>query len=513
MVELRIIEGASVEEGKDITFDYNANFFLYASLEQARPMAHGRVQNSAALNPPILTGVPASGMAYLDRPSEAGYFIFPDLSVRHEGYFRLSFSLFETTKEERDFDVEPVNEDLPPGVDWRMEIKTRPFNVYSAKKFPGLMESTTLSKTVADQGCRVRIRRDVRMRKRDTKGNGYERREEEFRRRTATPASDDRNSVRGRSLSTSSEQQQPYGGDPQRRASGNESYLVPRLPSLPPIAPSAPSSHEPGTPSTRNRLSFGGGTPASHFATPRNTQQPCARIVLPSMSLLPPTPTSYSSSQPQSPYARPDLSSHHHARVQNSTCPSPSTPTLPLMHERYLNGVDPNTSGLPVALGPDFPARSASDFRSMGPMPPPRTSEGQLERHVNGVKHESEAEPDLVSSRHSHESDADMDVEPRTPSRASSLTSLKIASLVSPLSPPRVIEAKSDAEPELEVRVTGAKRKADDNFSGHTVRMGRTSQRLEIINSSGPKTGSGSVYEPYTRADGRGNEALFNTWK
>ncbi|KAG6072136.1 hypothetical protein E4U16_005629 [Claviceps sp. LM84 group G4] len=154
VVELRIIEGPSVEEGKDITFDYNANFFLYASLEQARTLAHGRVQSSAASNPPILTGVPASGMAYLDRPVEAGYFIFPDLSVRHEGYFRLAFSLFETTKEEKDFDMDPIDPDFPPGVDWRMEIKTQPFNVFSAKKFPGLMESTQLSKTVADQGCR-----------------------------------------------------------------------------------------------------------------------------------------------------------------------------------------------------------------------------------------------------------------------------------------------------------------------------------------------------------------------
>ncbi|KAF4981197.1 hypothetical protein FZEAL_2966, partial [Fusarium zealandicum] len=172
VVELRIIEGPSVEEGKDVTFDYNANFFLYASLEHARPIAHGRVQTPAANNPPILTGVPASGMAYLDRPTEAGYFIFPDLSVRHEGRYRLTFSLFETTKEEKDFDHEPADGDLPPGVDFRMEIKTLPFSVYSAKKFPGLMESTQLSKTVADQGCRVRIRRDVRMRKRDGKTGG-----------------------------------------------------------------------------------------------------------------------------------------------------------------------------------------------------------------------------------------------------------------------------------------------------------------------------------------------------
>uniref|UniRef100_A0A0B7JM18 Velvet domain-containing protein n=1 Tax=Bionectria ochroleuca TaxID=29856 RepID=A0A0B7JM18_BIOOC len=157
VVELRIRHGDCWERGKDITFDYNASFFLYASLEQYRKISSGRMGTQ---QPPILTGVPASGMAYLDRPTAAGYFIFPDLSVRHEGQYRLSFSLFETTKEEIDFDMDPTDGDLPPGVDWRMEIKTNPFDVFSAKKFPGLMESTALSKEVADQGCRVRIRRD-----------------------------------------------------------------------------------------------------------------------------------------------------------------------------------------------------------------------------------------------------------------------------------------------------------------------------------------------------------------
>ena len=53
-----------------------------------------------------------------------------------------------------------------------------PFTVFSAKKFPGLSESTSLSRIVAEQGCRVRIRRDVRMRRRENKGGkdweGYE---------------------------------------------------------------------------------------------------------------------------------------------------------------------------------------------------------------------------------------------------------------------------------------------------------------------------------------------------
>lgn len=130
-------------------------------------------------------------MAYLDRPVPAGYFIFPDLSVRHEGKYRLSFNLFEELKEEKDADVNaPAKNTIkllgsnPMGphahVHFRLEVKSEPFVVYSAKKFPGLAESTNLSRVVTEQGCRVRIRRDVRMRRRDNKpAKDFEEYEEE----------------------------------------------------------------------------------------------------------------------------------------------------------------------------------------------------------------------------------------------------------------------------------------------------------------------------------------------
>ena len=188
-MELRILEG---ESKNDITFSYNANFFLYTTLENARPIAQGRVP-TATTSFPVLTGMPVAGMAYLDRPGPAGYFIFPDLSVRHEGKYRLSFNLFEELKDPKDADAVPVPgspkmADLRPKnpmspqahVCFRLEVKSVPFNVYSAKKFPGLAESTALSRIVAEQGCRVRIRRDVRMRRRDTKSTkGYEEWEED----------------------------------------------------------------------------------------------------------------------------------------------------------------------------------------------------------------------------------------------------------------------------------------------------------------------------------------------
>lgn len=180
VVELKILEG---DAKTDVTFSHNANFFLFTTLESARPIAQARGTTLPA-QCPVLTGAPVAGMAYLDRPSPAGYFIFPDLSVRHEGKYRLSFNLFEELKEEKDADAEPAlgHPDHPNDklmtvspmtpqshVHFRLEVKSEPFIVFSAKKFPGLAESTQLSRVVAEQGCRVRIRRDVRMRRRDAK--------------------------------------------------------------------------------------------------------------------------------------------------------------------------------------------------------------------------------------------------------------------------------------------------------------------------------------------------------
>ncbi|OJD25679.1 hypothetical protein ACJ73_02956 [Blastomyces percursus] len=183
VVELRVFESDLNDQHKtDITFSYNANFFLFATLEWARPIAHGRVQTQTP-SCPVLTGVPVAGIAYLDRPTQAGYFIFPDLSVRHEGLYRLNFNLYEEMKEPKHADkggplAHPQNRLAPSTpskphqfLHFRLVVKSAPFTVYSAKKFPGLAESTTLSRIVAEQGCRVRIRRDVRMRRREPKSN------------------------------------------------------------------------------------------------------------------------------------------------------------------------------------------------------------------------------------------------------------------------------------------------------------------------------------------------------
>lgn len=173
IVELKITEPDN--GNADVTSSMNANYFLFATLEQARNIGHGRVGEDKQQRLTVLTGTPVAGMVYLERPEPAGYFIFQDLSVRHEGKYRLCFNLYEELKEPRDSGYDDGRQSSPDDahVTHRMDVKSAPFVVYSAKRFPGLTSSTSLSRTVAEQGCRVRIRRDVRMRRpRDAKAGG-----------------------------------------------------------------------------------------------------------------------------------------------------------------------------------------------------------------------------------------------------------------------------------------------------------------------------------------------------
>ncbi|KAJ5950378.1 uncharacterized protein N7479_008791 [Penicillium vulpinum] len=289
VVELRIFESDPANDAQktDITFAYNANFFLYATLDTARPIAHGRVGGPQSC--PVLTGVPVAGVAYLDRPSQAGYFIFPDLSVRHEGRYRLNFHLYEEIKDAKDADKDstlPLPNQITtpnPGtpqafLHFRLEVKSVPFTVYSAKKFPGLATSTSLSRIIAEQGCRVRIRRDVRMRRRGEKRDeDYEFDEERaaaYARSSDRFATPDRYAAsmdRPRSNSNGSNIESPYGFvPPDRRPSAPDYGFQCPQPYQRPMPP-APLSHS-QTPSYQSHLSFG-STP-SHYPAPHMPPTP-----------------------------------------------------------------------------------------------------------------------------------------------------------------------------------------------------------------------------------------------
>ncbi|KAG0354561.1 hypothetical protein BG005_006393 [Podila minutissima] len=88
------------------------------------------------------------------------YFSFPDLSIRTEGVYTLKFSLMRFGS----FDF-LSDEDGQQASTLVAEETSEPFTVFSAKKFPGMRESTELSKAFAKQGLKIPIRNDLRVRK------------------------------------------------------------------------------------------------------------------------------------------------------------------------------------------------------------------------------------------------------------------------------------------------------------------------------------------------------------
>ncbi|MCJ1341178.1 hypothetical protein MMC09_006474 [Bachmanniomyces sp. S44760] len=79
--------------------------------------------------------------------TDGGFFVFGDLSIKIEGEFRLRFSLFEMRKTQ---------------VVYIKSTVSKSFTVFASKSFPGMSESTFLSRSFGDQGVRLRIRKEPR---------------------------------------------------------------------------------------------------------------------------------------------------------------------------------------------------------------------------------------------------------------------------------------------------------------------------------------------------------------
>lgn len=80
-----------------------------------------------------------------DDNNEKGiWFILHDLSIRIEGEFKLKFSFVDLKTDEM------------------IHKFSEPFKVYSAKKFPGVVDSSQLGRVFASQGVKIPIRRDAK---------------------------------------------------------------------------------------------------------------------------------------------------------------------------------------------------------------------------------------------------------------------------------------------------------------------------------------------------------------
>ncbi|KAF2867018.1 velvet factor-domain-containing protein [Massariosphaeria phaeospora] len=84
---------------------------------------------------------------------DGGFFVFPDISVKLLGHYRLHFSLFDLHKEHHQ-------------VQFLGSVDSKVFQVSSQKDFRGMSESSSLSRAFCDQGVRMRLRKDTKNGKR-----------------------------------------------------------------------------------------------------------------------------------------------------------------------------------------------------------------------------------------------------------------------------------------------------------------------------------------------------------
>ncbi|KAJ2503981.1 hypothetical protein IWW47_002742, partial [Coemansia sp. RSA 2052] len=126
-------------------FLHNPYYFMYATLMDENGDRELNTLNDKKAR--SMTGSVVASLAHLKDVDglDGAFFVFPDLSVRCEGVYRLKFSLFEIVGNQ---------------IFFCKSIMSSTFTVYSAKKFPGMEESTRLTKLFAEQGLKIRVRKE-----------------------------------------------------------------------------------------------------------------------------------------------------------------------------------------------------------------------------------------------------------------------------------------------------------------------------------------------------------------
>ncbi|ORX41678.1 hypothetical protein BCR36DRAFT_587884 [Piromyces finnis] len=134
-------------------------FFMSANLVRASDSSQNEEENN---NPKSLEIIDDNGklvkttngltVASLTRMKDfdgsyGAFFIFHDMSVCEEGTYRLKFSLYEINGSGK-------------RLLFRKSILSENFKVLSAREFPGMRESSPLVKLFAEQGLKIRIRKD-----------------------------------------------------------------------------------------------------------------------------------------------------------------------------------------------------------------------------------------------------------------------------------------------------------------------------------------------------------------
>ncbi|KAI6141963.1 velvet factor-domain-containing protein [Pisolithus thermaeus] len=328
IIQLRVIDKRTrqppahpeAEEGDPSyahSFLQNPYYFMFASL--AKPDDDAELHWLKDGKTRCTTGSVVSSLYHLkdteNRNEDAGFFVFPDLSVRTEGSYRLKLSLFEVAGNT---------------VRHCKSIYSAPFYVYTAKKFPGMEESTPLSCSLADQGIKIRIRKDIRVRKRPIAslaapidGDKIDENQDDEHGKASVPAN--------------GAGKRPRHGTINNPMSLNTSVQAGDL-TTPPSANSGTLSGLPPWPTTTTLDPMLGvaSAPGVHSGTPPSASSipppPGATYELPKVppgNIPPPPATSYDGSGTRQQVAAPsNTSAHAHTRqAQSLTTSYPSTNT------------------------------------------------------------------------------------------------------------------------------------------------------------------------------------------
>ncbi|KAL2168129.1 hypothetical protein VTG60DRAFT_344 [Thermothelomyces hinnuleus] len=140
-----------VNPRKDPARTFLQNPYLILTARLIRKGDEDSQDDQSAPKESDLTGTLVSSLYSLKDTdnSQGGFFVFGDLSVRRVGTYRLAFILYELRLAEKEC--------------WLLSrTVSDPFVVYATKTFPGLAESTFLTRSFSDQGVRLRLRKDSR---------------------------------------------------------------------------------------------------------------------------------------------------------------------------------------------------------------------------------------------------------------------------------------------------------------------------------------------------------------
>ncbi|OSS55020.1 hypothetical protein B5807_01120 [Epicoccum nigrum] len=135
-----------VRSSNDVQKNYLQNPYLFMVVSLYRSD-----QDEALPGNESLTGTLSSSLHRLKNldNTETGMFVFGDVSVKMQGTFRLHFRLYEYTP-------------AYGNATFLASATSSKFSVLPPKDFRGMDQSTALSRHIADQGVRLRLRKEAR---------------------------------------------------------------------------------------------------------------------------------------------------------------------------------------------------------------------------------------------------------------------------------------------------------------------------------------------------------------